>query len=61
MNEIYKLYIYLTKKRAVVAKGEKIPNKPKQKKTKQKQNKTKNETKEKRNAFLNELILCKHK
>lgn len=45
MNEIYKLYIYLTKKRAVVAKGEKKPNKPKQKKTK---NETKNKRKTQR-------------
>lgn len=56
MNEIYKLYIYLTKKRAVVAKGEKYQTN--QNKRKQK---TKQKTKEKRNALLNELILCKHK
>lgn len=42
--------MYLTKKRAVVAKGKKIPYKPKQKKTKQKQNKTKRNKKQKKNA-----------
>lgn len=35
---------------AVVAKGKKNPNKPKQKKTKQKQNKTKRNKKQKKNA-----------